>query len=106
VHFLLKSYAIFTATIAAVQTAKRSLGMEIFEHLKVGFLLRVEYQSCAEFYNNHARQNSTFFCIRDERTTEFSVSVGQLPKQLGNFAQIAFFGHVKGKIRREVESQL
>jgi hypothetical protein len=28
---------------------------------------------------------------------EFSVSVGWLPKQLGNFLQIAFFGHVKWK---------
>jgi hypothetical protein len=37
---------------------------------------------------------------------EFSVSFGWLPEQLGNFPQIAFFGHAKGKIRREVESQL
>jgi hypothetical protein len=35
------------------------------------------------------------FCIREERTTEFLVSVGQLPGQLGNFPQIVFFGHAK-----------
>jgi hypothetical protein len=29
-----------------------------------------------------------------------------MPKQLGNFPQLAFFGHAKWKIRREVESQL
>jgi hypothetical protein len=61
VHCFLKSYAIFNATIAAVQTAKQSMGMEIFEHLKDGILLRVEYQSCAECYNNRAHQNSAFF---------------------------------------------
>jgi hypothetical protein len=54
------SYVIFDTTIAAVQTAKRSLVREIFGHLKVEILLRVEYQSCAECYNNRARQNSTF----------------------------------------------
>jgi hypothetical protein len=54
------SYAIFTATLAAVQTAKQSLGMEVFEHLKVGILLRVEYESCAECYNNRVRQNPAF----------------------------------------------
>jgi hypothetical protein len=27
----------------------------------------------------------------------FSVSVGRLPKQLGNFPQFAFFGHAKWK---------
>jgi hypothetical protein len=54
------SYAIFNAIIAAAQTAKRSWVMETFEHLKVKTLLRVEYQSCAECYNNHARQNSAF----------------------------------------------
>jgi hypothetical protein len=37
------------------------------------------------------------FCIRVERTTEFSVSVVQLPGQLGNFPQIAFFEHAKWK---------
>jgi hypothetical protein len=46
------------------------------------------------------------FCISDERTMAFSVSVGWLPKQLGNFQHIAFFGHAKWKIRPEVESQL
>jgi hypothetical protein len=35
------------------------------------------------------------FCIRNEGTTEFSVSVGWLPKQLGNFPQFAFSGHAK-----------
>jgi hypothetical protein len=54
------SYAIFTATLAPVQTAKQSLGMEVFEHLKVGILLRVEYESCAEYYNNRVRQNPAF----------------------------------------------
>jgi hypothetical protein len=54
------SYAVFNTIIAAVQTAKRSLVMEIFGHLKVGILLRVEYQSCEECYNNRARQNSAF----------------------------------------------
>jgi hypothetical protein len=54
------SYANFNATIAAVQTTKRSLVMETFEHLKVGILLHAEYQSCAECYNNRARQNSAF----------------------------------------------
>jgi hypothetical protein len=34
-------------------------------------------------------------CIRKEGTTEFSVSVGWLPKQLGNFPRIAFFGRAK-----------
>jgi hypothetical protein len=34
--------------------------MEIFEHLKIGILLRIEYQSCAERYNNRAHQNSAF----------------------------------------------
>jgi hypothetical protein len=72
------SYATFNATIAAVQTAKRSLVREIFGHLKVGILLRVEYQSCAECYNIRARQNSAF-CIKNERTIELSVSVGRLP---------------------------
>jgi hypothetical protein len=37
------------------------------------------------------------FCMSNERTTAFSVSVGRLPKQLGNFPHIAFFGHVKWK---------
>jgi hypothetical protein len=37
------------------------------------------------------------FCIREERTIEFSVSVGLLPGQLGNFPQIAFFGRAKWK---------
>jgi hypothetical protein len=41
------------------QTAKRSLVMELFEHLKVGILLRVGYQNCAEYYHDRARQNST-----------------------------------------------
>jgi hypothetical protein len=49
------SYAIFDTTIAAVQTTKQSL-----VRVKVGILLRVEYQSCAECYNDHARQNSAF----------------------------------------------
>jgi hypothetical protein len=53
-------YAVFNANIAAVQTAKRSLVMETFEHLKVGILLHAEYQSCAECYNNCAHQNSAF----------------------------------------------
>jgi hypothetical protein len=35
-----------------------------------------------------------------------SVSVGQLPKQLGSFLHIAFPGTQDGKIRCEVESQL
>jgi hypothetical protein len=67
VHFLLKSYAIFNATLGAVQTAKQSLVMEIFlGHLKVGILLRVEYQSCAERYNSRARRNSAFLHKRRE----------------------------------------
>jgi hypothetical protein len=37
------------------------------------------------------------FCIREERTMEFSVSVGRLPGQLGNFPQIAFFRRAKWK---------
>jgi hypothetical protein len=36
----------------------------------------------------------------------FSVSVGRLPKQLGNFPHIAFSGTRNGKIHHEVESQL
>jgi hypothetical protein len=35
------------------------------------------------------------FCIRVERTTEFSVSVGLLLGQLGSFPQFAFFKHAK-----------
>jgi hypothetical protein len=35
--------------------------------------------------------------IRVERTTEFSVSVGLLPGQLGSFPQIAFFRRAKWK---------
>jgi hypothetical protein len=93
-HFLLLSYALFNAIIAAVQTAERSLVMEIFGHINVGILLHVEYQSCAECYNNRAHQNQ-HLCIRKEGTTEFSVSVGWLPKQLGNFPRIAFFGRAK-----------
>jgi hypothetical protein len=54
------SYAIFNVTLAAVQTAKQSLVMEPFGALKLGILLRVDYQSCAECYNNRARQNSAF----------------------------------------------
>jgi hypothetical protein len=46
------------------------------------------------------------FCISNERTTTFSVSVGRLPKQLGDLPHIAFSGHAKWKIRRKVESQL
>jgi hypothetical protein len=46
------------------------------------------------------------FCISNERTTAFSVSVDQLPKQLGNFPHIAFSGTQNGRILREVESQL
>jgi hypothetical protein len=37
------------------------------------------------------------FCIRNEGTTAFSMSVGWLPKQLSDFPQIAFFGHAKWK---------
>jgi hypothetical protein len=44
------------------------------------------------------------FCIRDERTTEFSVSVGRLPKQLGNFPQFDFFGHVKWKFAARLKA--
>jgi hypothetical protein len=32
------------------------------------------------------------FCISNERTTVFSVSVDRLPKQLGHFPHIAFSG--------------
>jgi hypothetical protein len=46
------------------------------------------------------------FYISNERTTAFSVSVGRLPKQLGNFPHIAFSSTQNGKIHREVESQL
>jgi hypothetical protein len=60
VHFLFKSYGISNPILAAVQTAKQSLGTGIFEQLKVGILSRVEYQSCVECYNNRARQNSAF----------------------------------------------
>jgi hypothetical protein len=45
-------------------------------------------------------------CISNERTTEFSVSVGRLPKQLGDLSHIAFSRHTKQKIHHEVESQL
>jgi hypothetical protein len=44
-----------------------------------------------------ALTKNSAFCIGDERTTEFSVSAGWLPEQLGNFPQIAFFGHAKWK---------
>jgi hypothetical protein len=43
------------------------------------------------------------FCIRDERTTEFSVSVGRLPGQLGDSPQIAFLGHAKLKFAARVK---
>jgi hypothetical protein len=46
------------------------------------------------------------FCIRNERTTEFSVSVGRLPKQLSNFPQIAFFGHAKRKFAARLNANL
>jgi hypothetical protein len=70
-------------------------------------------ESCYALYAQVA-QNVTIttltkiqhFRIRNERTTEFSVSVGRMPKQLGNFPHIAFSGTRNGKIRREVESQL
>jgi hypothetical protein len=35
------------------------------------------------------------FCIKVERTMEFSVSVGMVPGQLGSFPQFAFFKHAK-----------
>jgi hypothetical protein len=90
------SYAIFNATIVAVQTAKRSLVMVTFEHLKL--------ESCYTLITKVV-QNVTItalakiqhFCIRNERTTEFPMSVGRLPKQLSNFPQFAFFGHAKWK---------
>jgi hypothetical protein len=44
------------------------------------------------------------FCIRNERTTEFLVSVGRLPKQLSNFLQIAFFGHAKCKFAARLKA--
>jgi polysaccharide pyruvyl transferase WcaK-like protein len=46
------------------------------------------------------------FCISNERTTAFSVSVGRLPKQLSNSRTLPSSGTRNGKIRREVESQL
>jgi hypothetical protein len=59
-------------------------------------------ESCYALYTQ-VEQNVTIttltkiqhFCIRNERTTEFSVSVGHLPKQLGDLPHIAFFGHAK-----------
>jgi hypothetical protein len=44
------------------------------------------------------------FCLRNERTTEFSVSVGLLPKQLGNFPHLAFFGHAKWKLAARLKA--
>jgi hypothetical protein len=44
------------------------------------------------------------FCIRKERTTKFSVSVGRLPTQLSNFPQIAFFGHAKWKFTARLKA--
>jgi hypothetical protein len=35
------------------------------------------------------------FCISNERTTGFSVSVRRLPKQLGDFLHIAFSRHAE-----------
>jgi hypothetical protein len=62
--------------------------------------------------NNKVVQNVTItvlakiqhFCIRDERTTEFSVSVGRLPEQLGNFPQVAFFGNAKWKFAARLKA--
>jgi hypothetical protein len=34
----------------------------------------------------------------------FSVSVGRLPKQLGNFPQIAFFGHAEWKFAARLKA--
>jgi hypothetical protein len=70
-------------------------------------------ESCYALYAQ-VKQNVTItplakiqhFCISNERTTAFSVSVGRLPKQLGNFPHIPFSGTRNGQIRREVESQL
>jgi hypothetical protein len=44
------------------------------------------------------------FCIRNERTTTFLVSVGRLPKQLGSFPQIAIFGHAKWKFAARLKA--
>jgi hypothetical protein len=44
------------------------------------------------------------FFIRNEKTTEFSVSVGWLPGQLSNFPQIAFFGHAKWKFAARLKA--
>jgi hypothetical protein len=44
------------------------------------------------------------FCIRNERTTKRSVSVGQLPKQLVTSCEIAFFGHVKWKFAARLKA--
>jgi hypothetical protein len=35
---------------------------------------------------------------------EFSVSVGRLPEQLGNFPQIGFFGHAKWKFAARLKA--
>jgi hypothetical protein len=94
VHFLFESYAISNPILAAVQTARQGLGMGVFEQLNVGIISCVEYQSCAEFVMT-ALTRIQHFCIKVERTTEFSVSVGLLPSQLSSFLQFAFFGHAK-----------
>jgi hypothetical protein len=61
VLFLFESYAMYNPILAAAQTAKQGLGMGVFEQLNIEILSCIEYQSCAECYNNRARQKFSIF---------------------------------------------
>jgi hypothetical protein len=100
VLFLFESYAMYNPILAAAQTAKQGLGMGVFEQLNIEILSCIEYQSCAECYNNRARQKIQHFCIKVERTMEFSVSVGQLPGQLGTSCKLPSSGVRSGNSLR------
>jgi hypothetical protein len=62
VHFFFwKSYAISNPILAAVQTARRGLGNEVFKRLNVETLSYVEYQSCAECCHDRTRKKFSIF---------------------------------------------
>jgi hypothetical protein len=60
VHFPIESYGNSNPVLTAVQTARQGLENGSFEQLNVRILPCVEYQSCAEYCDDCARQNSKF----------------------------------------------
>jgi hypothetical protein len=68
---------------------------DLFDQV-VEILLHVEYQA-EQNVTITALVKTQHFCISNRRTTAFSVSVGRLPKQLGNFQHISFLGTQNGK---------